>query len=112
MRQNRASDATRLIEEWLVRQPKSAEALAADGWLWHHIGDLPRAQARLQQSLDVDPQTSLALAELGTVYEEMQRPDRALVLYQRSLARDPQQPEVGKRVQFLLAKGAKAPQPE
>jgi hypothetical protein len=42
----------------------------------------------------------------------MQRPERALVLYERLLEQDPHQTEVKKRVNFLLTQGAKRPQPE
>ena len=42
----------------------------------------------------------------------MSRPDRALVLYERALERDPHQDDVTARVNFLLAKGARRPQPD
>jgi hypothetical protein len=42
----------------------------------------------------------------------MQRPERALVLYERVLAIDPRQAEADKRMQVLLAKGAGRPRPD
>jgi Flp pilus assembly protein TadD len=112
VRQGRRDEAVRMVEDWLTREPKLADAYALDGWLWHQYGDLPRAQARLQQAVELDPANPRALTELGVVYEAIQRPDRALVLYQRALAQDANQPEVKKRVDFLLTSGATRPKPE
>ena len=62
--------------------------------------------------LQLDPHDPRALIEMAQVYEEMSRPDRALVLYERALERDPHQDDVTARVNFLLAKGARRPQPD
>jgi Flp pilus assembly protein TadD len=112
VRHNRQTEAARLIEGWLAQEPRLAAAYAEDGWYWRQTGDLPRAQARLQQALEFDPHDLQALTELALVYEAMQRPDRALVLYERALERDPKQPELAGRVNFLLTKGAVRPTPE
>src|SRR5262249_45621981 len=101
-RGGRRTEATQAGETRLASEPKLAAAYAEDGWLWHQIGDLPRAQARLQQALAFDPRNQLALTELALVYEAMQRPERALVLYERLLEQDPHQTDVKKRVNFLL----------
>src|SRR5207253_4981700 len=101
MRAGRKDDATRLVEEWLAREPRLAAAYAEDGWLWRQAGDLPRAQARLQQALELDPHEPRALVELALVYEAMQRPDRAAALYERVLERDPHQTEIVKRLNGL-----------
>src|SRR5260370_20198274 len=50
VRVGRKGDAAHLIEDWLAREPRLAAAYAEDGWVWHQAGDLPRAQARLQQT--------------------------------------------------------------
>jgi Flp pilus assembly protein TadD len=108
----RQPQAERMIEDWLAREPKLSSPYAEDGWLWHLRNDLPRAQARLQQALQIDPHDLRALTELALVYEEMQRPDRALVLYERILDVNPRQPEVSRHVEQLKAHGAKPPKPE
>jgi Flp pilus assembly protein TadD len=112
VRQGRSADATRMVEDWLAREPKSSGPYAADGWLWHQSGDLPRAQARLQQALELDPRDVYALGELGVVYEAMDRPDRALVLYERALEQDPNRPEVVRRYNDLKRRGAGPPKPD
>jgi len=112
MRQGRRPEATRIVEDWLIHQPRLAAAYALDGWLWHQTGDLPRAQARLQQALEIDPHDVRALTELALVYEDLYRPERALVLYERVLALDNHQPQVENRLHVLLAKGTGRPQPE
>jgi tetratricopeptide (TPR) repeat protein len=112
IREGRKPEATRFVQDWLAHQPRLAAAYALDGWLWHQSGDLPRAQARLQQALELDPHDVTALTELGLVYEDLNRPERAVVLYERVLALDARQPQVENRLHVLLAKGAGRPQPE
>jgi Flp pilus assembly protein TadD len=112
VRTSRLADATKMTQTWLVSRPKQADPLALDGYLWHQAGNLLNAQSRLQQALELDPQNIRALIELGLVYEAMNRPDRARVLYERVLDRDPNEPEVARRLNALLAKGAGRPRPE
>jgi hypothetical protein len=45
------------------------------------------------------------------VYEDLGLPARAVVLYERSIALDPRQPDVVQRLNRLLAKGAGRPKP-
>jgi Tfp pilus assembly protein PilF len=112
VRERRQADAVHLVEEWLAREPKKADPYAVDGWLWHQKGDLPRAQARLQQALEIDPRNVQALTELAVVYEEMQRPDRSQVILERALEVEPKNPEITQRLNAILTKGGKRPQPE
>jgi tetratricopeptide (TPR) repeat protein len=112
VRVGRKEDARRLVEDWLAREPRLAAAYAEDGWFWRQSGDLPRAQARLQQALELDSHEPRALIELALVYEALQRPDRAAALYERVLERQPQQAEVAKRLNQLHALGAGPPQPD
>ncbi len=112
VRNQRMPDAVKHVETWLTSSPKLAAAHAEDGWLWHEQGDLPRAQARLEAALLLNPHEWRALTELGLVYEGLQRPDRALILYDQSLVENPNQTEVKSRVARLKAEGAKPPKPE
>jgi len=112
VRQGRRAEAARMVEAWLMREPKRADAYALDGWLWHQAGDLPRAQARLQQALQFDANNTRALTELALLYEEMRRPDRALVLYEHSLDVQAEQPGVVDRVNRLKAQLVSFPKPE
>jgi tetratricopeptide (TPR) repeat protein len=112
MRVGRKDEATGLVEAWLAREPRLAAAYAEDGWMWRQAGDLPRAQARLQQALELDPHDRRAQVELALVYEAMQRPDRAAALYERILERDPHQIEVASRLNRLRSQGARQPQPD
>ncbi len=111
-RQGKKAEAAQLVDQWIAGQPRLATAYAADGWLWHQAGDLPRAQARLQQALELDPHEPHALTEMGRVFEDMQRPDRAVALYEQALELNPRQPELTSRVNALLAKGAARPKPD
>ena len=105
-------EATKMVEGWLVSNPRSSAAFAEDGWIYLQNGDLPRAQARLQQALAIDPNEPLALAQLGEVYEKMNRPDRALVLYVRALVVRPDQPPLKEKVERLKKLGVGIPKPD
>jgi tetratricopeptide (TPR) repeat protein len=108
----RPSDAEHMIQDWLVRNQQSADALALDGWYRHQRGDLPGAHARLQQALDLESHNRRALIEMGLVYEAMQRPDRAVAIYERVVEDEPNEADVKQRVKGLLTKGARRPQPD
>lgn len=112
IRQGRRDDAAKMVEEWLAREPARGDAYALDGWLWHQAGDLPRAQSRLQQALQFEPNNPRALTELALVYESLAHPERALALYERSLDIQPDQSEVVDRVNRLKARGVSYPKPE
>ena len=77
VREGRRDEAVRMVQAWLALEPKRAAAYAEDGWLWYQAGDLPRAQARLEQALELDRHDTRTLIELARVYEAMKRPDRA-----------------------------------
>lgn len=111
-RTGRQKDAAVLVDLWLKEEPVTGEAYAEDGWLLHHTGDLPRAQARLHQALEVEPRNRLALTELALVYESMHRPDRAVVLYERILEDNPEDKDVSNRVNYLLTKAPGRPRPD
>lgn len=112
LQMGRRAEAERLVQDWLRAEPKNANAVALEGWFLHQAGDLPQAQARLQQALELDPHNQRALLELALLYEALQRPDRALVLYERITVDDPQQQAVSRRVQDMKAKGITKPQPD
>jgi Flp pilus assembly protein TadD len=110
--EKREPDAARSVHAWLEHSPKNAAALAEDGWLWRQQGDLPRAQSRLQEALLLNPRDWRALSELAAVYEEQQRTDRALVLYEQSLEENPNQLDVAKHLNEMRLKGVQRPKPD
>jgi tetratricopeptide (TPR) repeat protein len=110
-RTGRADQANKLIDEWIVQQPDLADTYVLDAWRLRQRKALPQAHARLQQALALDPQHHRALTELGLIYEETGMPQRARVLYERVLARDPHQLEVADRLEQLKARGVERPMP-
>jgi Flp pilus assembly protein TadD len=109
---NRRPAAERVIQDWLRAQPELSTPHAEDGWLKAQDGDIVAAQTRFQQALALNPRDNLALVEMARLYEKLQRPDRALELYERALEFQPNQPEVRQRVQQLREQGATAPRPD
>jgi Tfp pilus assembly protein PilF len=112
LRQGRRQETDQLIESWLAQQPNLADAYVEDGWRLRQDGDLLQAQARLQQALNLDPHNVRGLVEMGLLYEIMDRPSRALNLYEQALQLDAQQPDVAARVNALLARGVQKPLPD
>jgi Flp pilus assembly protein TadD len=108
----RRSEADQLVADWLRREPKSAAAYAEYGWLCGQDKDYPKAIAACQHAYELDPHDVHALNEMGQLYESLNRPDRALAMYQRSLEYQPKQDEVGLRVSRLKAQGAGQPRPD
>ena len=111
-RSGHAKEAEQLIEDWLAREPKRADAYVEDGWRLRQEGELNQAQARLQQALDLEPRNVRALTEMGILFEVLQMPERAAALYQRVLAEDPRQTEVADRLNVLRQKKVGRPLPD
>lgn len=111
-RTGRAEQANLLIDEWLHQQPDVADAYALDAWRLRQQNAIPQAHGRLQQALAIDPHHSRALTELAIIYEQTGMPERAYVLYERILARDPRQLEIAQHLADLRAKGVQRPLPE
>jgi len=109
---NRKEEAVQMVEDWLKSQPRLAAAYAEHAWIWRQVGDLPRAHSRLQQAHLLDPNDNHTLVQLAQVYEAMNRPDRAAVLYERSLEIDPNQPDVRDQLTSLRSRGAGRPRPD
>jgi Tfp pilus assembly protein PilF len=112
LRQGRRAEADEMIEGWLAREPKLADAYVEDGWRLRQDGNLMEAQGRLQQALELEPRNRRALVEMGLLDEVLERPSRALDLYQRALQQDPDQPEVRERVRLLQSRGVTKPLPD
>jgi tetratricopeptide (TPR) repeat protein len=111
-RTGRVDQANELIDQWLREHPDLADTYALDAWRLRQQNAIPQAHGRLQQALAIDPQHARALTELALVYEQTGMPDRAIVLYERIVARDPQQHEVRQRLDSLRSRGIGRPLPE
>jgi tetratricopeptide (TPR) repeat protein len=111
-RSGKAAEAERMIQDWLAAEPQSPDALTEDGWRLRQEGDLQKAEGRFQQALHYDPHHVRALTELGILFESVEMPERALLLYERALDRDPRQAELTARVNALRARRVGKPQPD
>ena len=109
VREQRRGEADQLIEDWVRREPKSAAAYAEYGWLCSQDKDYPKAVSACQHAYELDPNDVHTLNEMGKLYESLNRPDRALAMYERSLENQPNQPDLGLLVSRLKAQGAGRP---
>ena len=112
VREQRRNEADQLIEDWLHREPKSAAAYAEYSWLCSQDKDYPKAISACQHAYELDPHDIHTLNEMGKLYESLNRPDRALAMYERSLEGQPNQPDLGLLVSRLKAQGAGRPRPD
>ena len=81
VREGRAADAQHMIQDWIARGPGWRRPTQRKATSCTRPATC-RAQARLQQALQLDPHEPQALIELAVVYEAMQRPDRAVPVYE------------------------------
>ena len=110
---NRLAEARQMTQDWLTREPKLSAAYAEDGWLYQRQGDPFRAIKRYQQAVYFDPGNTLALTEMGRIYEdELNFPSRALKLYLTALEYNPNQVDLIKHVNRLRTRGVGPPHPE
>lgn len=108
----RRDEASRQVSEWMRASPKLAAPYIEDGWLYAQERDLDTAWSRYQQAYTLDPRNPRLLAEMAAVHEMRDRADRALVLYERSLESDPDQPAIKAKIKELQAKGVSRPHPD
>jgi tetratricopeptide (TPR) repeat protein len=104
--------ADRLVDDWLRQDSRSAEAFVLEAWRLRQARAYPEAQGRLQQALDIEPHNRRALAESAQLYEVMGMPQRAYVLYERILQREPDQNQIARRLEQLRIQGVSRPLPE
>lgn len=110
-RAGRIPEANRMIQDWLIEDPKSADPIVADAWRLRREKNIPLAQARLEEALAVDMNNRRALTELAILWESQGMPDRAYVLYERILLREPNQIAIRDRLEQLKARKIDRPLP-
>jgi tetratricopeptide (TPR) repeat protein len=99
--QNRSQEAFRLLEGWVTRQPKVADAKVELARLSEEYGDKNTAREHLIEALAIQNDNSRALAALAKLQDESGNYQQALTNYERSLAANNRQPQVAARVAAL-----------
>ncbi len=97
----RRDEAAQLISTWVDVQPRDASAQIEMAWLERENGDLNAAEQSLFRSLAARPNNPVATAQLGLLYEQMGKSERAAVMYRRSLQADWFQPQIQARLALL-----------
>ncbi len=111
-RTGRQPEADSLIDAWVREDPKASDAFVLDAWRLRQQHAYPEAQGRLQQALDADAHNRRALAELALLYELTGMPQRAYVLYERILDREPDQSQIARKRDQLRVQGVSRPLPD
>ena len=99
--QGRKDEAFRLVEGWVQRQPRSAEAKIELARLNDEFGNRQVAKDYLIEALAVEPDNPRALTALGKIREDAGDTEQALANYERSLQHDNRQPQVASRISTL-----------
>ncbi|MHC5005220.1 MAG: tetratricopeptide repeat protein [Planctomycetota bacterium] len=86
-RAERPEEALAVAEAIRPTNPEEgARAMMISGWALRQLGELDRALALLSDAVELDPQSSRALFELGKVYEQRGECNRAAETFRRALA--------------------------
>jgi tetratricopeptide (TPR) repeat protein len=105
-------EASRQVSAWMRASPKLAAPYIEDGWLYAQDRDLDTAYKRYQQAAWIEPRNPRILAEMAEIQEKRELASYALVLYERSLEADPDQPLVKAKIKELQAKGVSRAHPD
>ena len=102
MQQNgRDEEAGRLLQGWADTQPNSDAANVELAWYRKSHGDAVGAEQALVQALQLNPKNHTAASNLGDLYHEQGRAPEALALYEKSMHRRWDQPQVQERIASL-----------
>ena len=85
----RVSDAQRIAEEWLARNPKETAYVLAAARVYVAAKDTAKAEATLRSALDLDPGNVEACVELTNLYIREQRLDAARGPLEAIVAKQP-----------------------
>lgn len=100
-RTGRENEAGRLLQAWADTQPDSEAANIELAWYRKSQGDVAGAEQSLAQALQINPKNHIAAAKLGELYHEQGRAPEALALYEKSVHRRWDQPQVQARIAEL-----------
>ncbi len=99
--EGKTKEVERMTAQRIQEQAQDPDALTARAWYLRETGDLPAAQAMLHRALEIQPDHSQAMMELGILYEIYNYPDRSRSLYQQVLRQEPYHAEARERLMVL-----------
>jgi tetratricopeptide (TPR) repeat protein len=96
-----AGDIEAAIEHFsalIDHAPEFAEGYNARATAYYQIGDLGPSVADIARTLELNPRHFGALSGLAMIFEEIERPDRALEAYKAAIAVNPHLTEVNEAI--------------
>jgi Flp pilus assembly protein TadD len=97
-RENSAFD---LMKNWVAHHPELADPQIELARLYEEFGDIEAAKLHLNYAIQADQRATRAWSALGRIREQAGETEQALANYQRSIALNPNQPQVGNRIASL-----------
>ncbi len=100
---NREADKARdLARRALAIDPNNPSYIDTLAWAEYRRGDLGTARALLEKANSLMPDVAEVQGHLAKIYQEQNQFDRALTLYQKAAANDPEQPGLRDEVFLTL----------
>lgn len=84
-RDEKLSEALKLIEQAVEIDPANPSYLDSLGWAYFKLGKLPEAEKHLKAALQIDDSSSTIHEHLGDVYQKQGKPDAAKAAWQKAL---------------------------
>jgi Putative Zn-dependent protease, contains TPR repeats len=100
---NNFKEALKIYNELIVQDEKNSQLLLFLGTLHLQINKNEQAKNYLELSLDIDKNNIIATNNLALVYEKLEKKDKAINLFKRSIEISPNNPETFFRIANLYS---------
>ncbi len=99
-------EAERMIKKALEKKPDNGYIIDSLGWLYYKKGLIEEAATCLEKAASIVPEDPTILEHLGDIYLEMDDPQKALEVYERSLMKkENDKTGIEKKIKSLKEKG-------
>lgn len=88
-RNENLSEAKKMIEKALEREPENGAFLDSYGWVLFRLGKFRDAELQIRKALEKNSRDAIIVEHLGDIYRAMGRVEEARAQYQKALEMDP-----------------------